>query len=114
MYTVRTLFCIILLKFSGRGYLEKFKLNAHGEKTFLMSAEHVKAFQDQEMLTPEWMGKVKKYVIEVQKDLIKDKEMVFMVESQIFFTYTTPSRELCVLVSCYRMGVLSYVSLKIL
>ena len=64
-----------------------------------MSAENVKAFQDQEMLTPEWMGRVKKYVIEVQQDLITDKEMVFMLESQIFFTNTRPSRQLCVLVS---------------
>ena len=64
-----------------------------------MSAENVKAFQDQEMLTPEWMGRVKKYVMEVQQDLIKDKEMVFMLESQIFFTNTRPSRQLCVLVS---------------
>ena len=85
--------------FVGHGYLEKFKLNLRGERTFLMSAENVKAFQDQEMLTPEWMGRVKKYVMEVQKDLIKDKEMVFMVEAQIFFTCTKPCRQLCVLVS---------------
>ena len=86
--------------------MEKFKLDLQGEKTFLMSAENVKAFQDQEMLTPEWMGKVKNYVIEVQKDLIKEKEMVFMVEAQIFLTYTNPFRQLCVLVSRERESLI--------
>ena len=85
--------------FVGRGYLQKFKLDVRGEETFLMSAESVKDFQGQEMIIPEWIGRVKKYVMQVQADLIQDREMVIMIESQIFFTYTKPSRQICVLVS---------------
>ena len=101
MKYIKPLIILLIFHFVGRGYLEKFKLDVRGGETFLMSAEHVKASQEQEMLIPEWIGAVKKYVMQVQPDLIEDREMVIMIESQIFFTYTEPSRQICVVVSVY-------------
>ena len=64
-----------------------------------MNADNVKCFQDREIQVPEWIGKVKNYVFEVQKELIQDKSMIFIIEAQIFFTHSTPSRQICFLVS---------------
>ena len=66
-----------------------------------MTAENVKCFQDREIQAPEWIGKVKNYIFQVQAELIQDRSMVFIIEAQIFFTHSTPSRELCFLVSVH-------------
>ena len=83
----------------GRGYLHKFRWDSEGNRTFLMTALNVQSFQDREIQVPEWIGKVKKYVFEVQRELIQERSMVFIIEAQIFLTCSNPSRQLCLLVS---------------
>ena len=89
------------MNFSGRGYLHKFREDSEGNRTFLMKADNVKTFQDREIEIQEWIGKVKNYVFQVQGELIQDRSMVFIIEAQIFFTHSTPSRQLCLLVSVH-------------
>ena len=66
-----------------------------------MTAENVRSFQDRQIQVHEWIGKVKNYVFQVQGELIKERSMVFLIETQIFFTHSTPSRQLCLLVSVH-------------
>ena len=69
------------------------------QRTFLMTADNVKSFQEQEIMIPQWIGKVKTYLMNVQGHLIEKKSMVIMIESQIFLTYTQPPRQVCFIVS---------------
>ena len=46
-----------------------------------------------------WNGRVKKFVLDTAEHLIEDRRMVFVVQSQMFLTYTQPSRTVCVIVS---------------
>ena len=64
-----------------------------------MTADNVKSFQEQEIMIPQWIGKVKTYLMNVQGHLIEKKSMVIMIESQIFLTYTEPARQVCFIVS---------------
>ena len=90
-------FCFLLV---GRHYLEKYchDKNDLRIRTQLMKPEHVQNFENAEVTIPKWIGRVKNYVMQVVPELVADKRMVFMMETQIFFTYTTPSRQLCVVV----------------
>ena len=87
------------LNFSGRGYLKKFRFDVREEKTLLMTADNVKSFHEQEITIPQWIGKVKSYLMNVQGHLIEKKSMVIMIESQIFLTCTQPARQVCLIVS---------------
>ena len=64
-----------------------------------MTADNVKYFQEQEIMIPQWIGKVKTYLMNVQGHLIENKCMVIMIESQIFLTCTQPPRQVCLIVS---------------
>ena len=87
------------MNFLGRGYLKKFRFDVREQRTFLMTADNVKSFQEQEITIPQWIGKVKTYLMNVQGHLIEKKSMVIMIESQIFLTYTQPPRQVCFIVS---------------
>ena len=64
-----------------------------------MTQDNVKSFQEQQITIPQWIGKVKTYLMNVQGHLIEKKSMVIMIESQIFLTYTQPARQVCFIVS---------------
>ena len=64
-----------------------------------MTADNVKSFQEQEITIPQWIGKVKTYLMNIQGHLIEKKSMVIMIESQIFLTYTQPARQVSLIVS---------------
>ena len=81
--------------------MHKYRLDSKGNRTFLMKAENVKCFQDREIQAHEWIGNVKNYVFQVQGQLIQDRSMIFIIETQIVFTYSSPSRQLCFLVSVH-------------
>ena len=87
------------LNFSGRGYLNKFRFDVREERTLLMTDDNVKSFHEQEITIPQWIGKVKNYLTNVQGHLIEKKSMVIMIESQIFLTCTQPARQVCLIVS---------------
>ena len=57
----------------GSGYLDKFRLNSQGNRMFWMKADNVKCYQYRVIQVTEWIGKVKKYVFQVQGDFIKDR-----------------------------------------
>ena len=84
---------------AGRHYLEKYRHDKSGKRTHLMKAEHVKSFLNSEVVIHKWIGDVRNYVMQVDPELIQDKSMIFLMEAQIFYTYTKTSRELCVVVS---------------
>ena len=90
---------MILFNFLGRGYLDKFRFNVREERTLLMTADNVKSFQEQEITIPQWIGKVKTYLMNVQGHLIEKKSMVIIIESQIFLTCMQPARQVCLIVS---------------
>ena len=77
-----------------------------------MTAENVRCFQDREIQVPEWIGKVKNYVFEVQRELIQDRSMVFIIEAQIFFTHSTPARKLCFLVSVHKLKTMHAIIIR--
>ena len=83
--------------------MNKFRRDSQGNRTFLMTAQNVKCFQDREIQVPEWIGKVRDYVFKVQGQLIQDRSMVFIIEAQIFLTHSTPSRQLCLIVSLHEL-----------
>ena len=78
--------------------MEKYRHDADDKITQLMTAEHVKSFQNSEIHIDKWIDMVRNYVTQVVPEMIEEKKMVFMMEAQIFLTHTEPPRELCVVV----------------
>ena len=63
----------------------------------------MKSFDNCEVIIENWIGSVKHYLSQVQKDFI-DKDMVFIIEAQVFMTYTEPTRKLCTVVGSFLSG----------
>ena len=79
--------------------MEKYKLDVDGNNTNLMTYNSVKCFHESEVISDTWLGHVKKFVLQFARDLIEDKSMLFIVQSQMFLTYTEESRTISVIVS---------------
>ena len=75
-----------------------------------MTCTSVKSFHEAEVLIDDWNGRVQSFIREGDQDLIADKSMVFIVQCQMFLTYTDPSRTITVIVS-YQTHVLIYSAL---
>ena len=78
--------------------MEKFQHDSNETRTLLLTWENVKCFLNREIVIEQWISSAKNYLTQVQADLIEDRRMVFIIESQIFLTYTQPTRQLCFVV----------------
>ena len=64
-----------------------------------MTADSVRNTDNAEVLIDNWNGKVKQYLIQVDENLIEDRSMVFIMQCQIFLTYTVPAKYVSVIMS---------------
>ena len=63
-----------------------------------MTPGEVNDFMGRDVDIDEWMLGVQEYLLQKQGNLISDKKLVFVMESQRFRTLTSPSRDVTVIV----------------
>ena len=85
--------------FSGDTYLQRFKGDVDGRPCTFMTPCQVNNFMDRFVTVDEWIADVKAYFRKYNRHLLKDKRLMFVIESQSFTTTTTPARHMSVLVS---------------
>ena len=64
----------------------------------ILSVSGVQDFMEEYKEIHSWMGNVKKYLCEMNQELLNDKTFLFVLECQIFLTNTTPKRSISVMV----------------
>ena len=65
----------------------------------MKSGAEVNSFMDRSIDQDEWILHVKQYVKDKQAELIRDKKLIFVIESQCFRTPSNPTRDVSVIVS---------------
>ena len=70
----------------------------------LLSASEVTAYLFEEKEINSWIGVVKQYLLDVNGELIRDKKLIFFIDTQVFLTNTNPKRAVSVMV-----GIVHYV-----
>ena len=83
----------------GPAFFERFCSAVDRWPIELMKPEDFKSFMARDIYIDEWILNVKKYIMEKEEKLIRDKTLVFVIESQRFRTVTNPSRSVTVMVS---------------
>ena len=83
---------------SGPDYLKHVCKRTDGTQVNLLVSgqtnPHVLKYTD----ATTWIGDVKKYLLYVNGELVMDKNVVFVIESEIFLTNTVPQRAVSVMV----------------
>ena len=87
--------------FLGNEYFKRFSKNSDGSKVLFWTSKRVNEYMEEMQDVSKWMAKLKYYVKAIEEDLIADKKLVFVIESQIFLTYTEPAREISVMVGIF-------------
>ena len=86
----------------GPNYLRRIcQARDGGEPVKILSTSEVSLHFEENKEVNSWMGSVKEYLMDVNGELIHEKELVFFIESQIFLTNTNPQRAISVMVSIY-------------
>ena len=84
---------------TGPSYLKRVcKKNESSEEVNILTVKDVNEQVNQPKEVMSWIGGVKEYVKEMNDELIKNRELLFFLESQIFITNTQPKRLISVLV----------------
>ena len=86
--------------YPGPDYLKRICKDQDGlEPVKILTASEVYVHLQQNKEVNSWIGCLKDYLMNVNGQLMNDKNLVFFIESQVFLTNTTPQRPISVMVS---------------
>ena len=84
---------------SGPDYLRRLCRQEEGiEPVHILTASEVNSYLVEEKEVNTWMTGVKDYLLQVNGQLITEKNLVFFIETQVFLTNTNPKRAISVMV----------------
>ena len=87
---------------SGPDYLRRLCRDDNGsESVKLLSISEVSSYMTEEKEVNTWIAGVKEYLLEVNGQLMTDKNLIYFIDSQVFLTNTNPKRAVSVMVNTY-------------
>ena len=90
---------LIFHYFIGRDYLKRVCNEYLDEEVEFLTISQVESKLHENTEVNTWIGDMKNYLTDNHGELITDNNLIFIIESQVFLTNTTPKRAFSVMVS---------------